>query len=398
MSLSTIGQTTTQSSDFKSILDAALSEYKKKTGKQLVDHPLATQVKQCDSIDAILAIFQGQADAFQQSRAGDQGLMKWISPMVDVLYTFSGTLGGVAGMAFPPAGAVFTGIGVLLAAAKDARASHDALVELFERIESFFERLRVYTQISLTAEMTKVFVKIVAEVLSILSIATKEMKRTRAKIFSRKLLGRTDIEDALKRLDGLIQEEVRMAIAQTMMAAGNLIEQDVRKWFDPPDPSTNHNTACDVYHNAPPSWFFEAGVFKDWMSNGSLLWVHGKPGSGKSILCSAIIQHIMTLRDAGRAILAYFYFDFRDEDKQNLRNAVTCLLVQLSAYSKPCCDIIYRLYSAHGKGAQQPSNRILIDTLKEMLTAAAQHPIFIIMDALDECPDSGMPTPREAGP
>jgi hypothetical protein len=44
----------------------------------------------------------------------------------------------------------------------------------------------------------------------------------------------------------------------------------------PPDPSTNHNTACDVYQNAPPTWFFEAGVFKGWMSNGSFLWVHGK--------------------------------------------------------------------------------------------------------------------------
>ena len=111
---------------------------------------------------------------------------------------------------------------------------------------------------------------------------------------------------------------------------------------------------------------------------------------------SAIIKHVTALRNAGRATLAYFYFDFRDEEKQNLRNLVTSLLVQLSAYSTPCCDIIYRLYLAHGKGAQQPSNGILIDRLKEMLTIAAQHPIFIITDALDECPDSGMPTPREA--
>jgi hypothetical protein len=102
----------------------------------------------------------------------------------------------------------------------------------------------------------------------------------------------------------------------------------------------------------------------------------------------------MKLRDAGRATLAYFYFDFRDEEKQNVRNAVTSLLIQLSAYSKPCCDIIYRLYSAHGKGTQQTSNSVLIDRLKEMLTVT-QHPIFIVMDAIDECPDSGMPTPRE---
>ncbi|KAI9432088.1 hypothetical protein H4582DRAFT_1127272 [Lactarius indigo] len=180
MSAPSLGQTSTPSSDFKSILDDALRQYKKTTGKQLLDHPLATQVKQCDSVDAILAVLRGQAEAFQQFKDGDQRLMKWISPVVDVLYTFSDTFGGVAGVAFPPAGVIFTGIGVLLAAARDARASHDVLVELFVRIESFFKRLGVYTRISLTVEMSEVFVKIVAEVLSILSIATKEMKRTRA--------------------------------------------------------------------------------------------------------------------------------------------------------------------------------------------------------------------------
>jgi hypothetical protein len=111
---------------------------------------------------------------------------------------------------------------------------------------------------------------------------------------------------------------------------------------------------------------------------------------------SAIIQHIMKIRDARNATLAYFYFDFRDEEKQNVRNVVTSLLVQLSAYSKPCCDIIHRLYLTHGKGMQQPSNGILIDRLKEMLVVVAHLPIFVIMDALDECPNLGMPAPREA--
>ena len=113
---------------------------------------------------------------------------------------------------------------------------------------------------------------------------------------------------------------------------------------------------------------------------------------------SAIIQHILKLRDAGNATLAYFYFDYRDKQKQTVRNVVTSLLVQLSAYSKPCCEIIYRLYSKHGKGMKQhqPSNSNLIDCLKEMLATVTQHPIFIVMDALDECPDLGLPTPRDA--
>ena len=96
--------------------------------------------------------------------------------------------------------------------------------------------------------------------------------------------------------------------------------------------------------------------------------------------------------------MAFFYFDFRDEEKkQDLRNFVTSLLCQLSAYSSECCEIISQIYSTHGKGTQQPSNSALTNCLREMLSVSAEHPIYIIIDALDECPDSSeIPTPREA--
>jgi hypothetical protein len=105
----------------------------------------------------------------------------------------------------------------------------------------------------------------------------------------------------------------------------------------------------------------------------------------------------MSLRDAGQASLAFFYFDFRDKDKkQDFRNFITSLLVQLSTYSSQCCEIITRLYSTHGKGTQQPSYDALTKCLREMLSVAVQQPIYIIVDALDECPNfSGIPTPRE---
>ena len=91
----------------------------------------------------------------------------------------------------------------------------------------------------------------------------------------------------------------------------------------------------------------------------------------------------------------YFYFDFRDKEKQNARNLITSLLIQLSAFSDPCCDIIHRLYSSYGNGTRQPTNETLKNCLKEMLMVLAERPIFMVMDALDECPDSGFPTARE---
>ena len=85
-------QTSTPLPDFKLILDA-LSDYRTKTGKELLDHPLATELIHCDTVDAVLAIVQDQARAFQSFKDGDQGLAKWTSQFVQVLFAFFGTLG-----------------------------------------------------------------------------------------------------------------------------------------------------------------------------------------------------------------------------------------------------------------------------------------------------------------
>lgn len=99
---------------------------------------------------------------------------------------------------------------------------------------------------------------------------------------------------------------------------------------------------------------------------------------------------------AGQAFIAYFYFDFRDANKQHWRDLVPSLLVQLSARSDTRCDVLSRLYMAHDSGAKQPNDDVLLQSLKEMITFPDQRPIYLIMDAVDECPNtSGIPSPRE---
>ena len=94
--------------------------------------------------------------------------------------------------------------------------------------------------------------------------------------------------------------------------------------------------------------------------------------------------------------MGYFYFDFRDISKQHWRDLVPSLLTQLSARSDPRCDILSRFYSNHDNGARQPTDDTLTRCLKEMLTLPDQHPIYLIMDALDECSNiSGIPSPRD---
>ena len=110
---------------------------------------------------------------------------------------------------------------------------------------------------------------------------------------------------------------------------------------------------------------------------------------------STVIQDIEAMCEAGNASIAYFYFDFRDANKQGPRDLLLSLLTQLSASSNSRCDILSNLYSAHDEGKKQPSDTILAKFLKEML-ASPERPIYLIIDALDESSNtSGIPSPRE---
>jgi hypothetical protein len=102
------------------------------------------------------------------------------------------------------------------------------------------------------------------------------------------------------------------------------------------------------------------------------------------------------LHKAGLGIVAYYYFDFGDTAKQDVRGLLSSLVAQLSAKSNVCYDILSNLYSEHDVGSQLPDDHTLTQCLKEMLGFPGQPPMYIIVDALDACPDtSGAPSPRE---
>ena len=167
---------------------------------------------------------------------------------------------------------------------------------------------------------------------------------------------------------------------------------------------------------------------------GTVLWIHGKrawlallpfillvepnrsldvvAGSGKSVLSyvspfhvfsvlilgarSSIIQEVKLKCDRGLALMGYFYFDFKDIAKQGIRGLLASLIAQFCAKSDPCHQILSNLYSENHAGSQQPNNDALKKCLNAMLRLSQQPTIYIIVDAIDECPNtSGIPTARE---
>ena len=93
-----VPSTSTSSSNFEDIFSDALKAYKKQTKKDITSHPLALQLKSCDSSSAIIAILQTQVQSFDQCQGTDERWTKWLDPTVNVLFAFSATLGNGVGV------------------------------------------------------------------------------------------------------------------------------------------------------------------------------------------------------------------------------------------------------------------------------------------------------------
>jgi hypothetical protein len=102
------------------------------------------------------------------------------------------------------------------------------------------------------------------------------------------------------------------------------------------------------------------------------------------------------MRKSGLASLAFHYFDFREDGKKDQRGLLSSILSQLCDQSDSYHGILSTFYSTHLDGAQSPSDDELARCLKELLELPGQAPVYLIVDALDECPEtSDLPSPRE---
>jgi hypothetical protein len=90
--------TSASSPDFQSIFNTALKSYERRTKSDLLAHPLAAQLQDCNSSNAVLALIHQQVRGLHQSQRGDDRLTKWLDPTANVLYAFSATIGGGAGL------------------------------------------------------------------------------------------------------------------------------------------------------------------------------------------------------------------------------------------------------------------------------------------------------------
>ncbi|KAF8954322.1 hypothetical protein BDZ97DRAFT_490998 [Flammula alnicola] len=161
------------------------------------------------------------------------------------------------------------------------------------------------------------------------------------------------------------------------------LAEKIYKWLSAPDSSRNRNEALDKRQADTCSWFLDGKRFRDWTENPGFLWIKGKAGCGKSILCASVIEKV--LKADTSLGTAYFFFDGRDSQKE-LQVHDKCIQSLISQFSHKCGGgiptALVDLYRRCG-GHQQPSIRELQDTLQDILKQFTH--AYIIVDALDEC-------------
>lgn len=180
-----------------------------------------------------------------------------------------------------------------------------------------------------------------------------------------------------------VQDDMDDAKALLELVRADQVCSTIRDWLKAPDASVEHNNACKKRHPGTGLWLVNSTHFTSWLENAdSCLWLNGFAGCGKSVLCSTAIQYAFRHRRSSPHIgLAFFYFVFNNESKQDASAMLRALVLQLSSQLKDN-SLLSRLRGT--RTLSTPPDQALGDCLGQLICGFDR--VYILLDALDESP------------
>ncbi|KAI0033612.1 hypothetical protein K488DRAFT_69721 [Vararia minispora EC-137] len=338
----------------RTLWEEAMLNFEKSTKKPLRRSPLFNEILYARSVDDIVRVLEKHGKALETFRSHEIAIRAFLAPLVNIVSVFldaSAEVSSASGVV-PGGKAIIVAFGVFLKYLDK---------KLFERT-----RNRIYR---------------------------------RAVDYRDVLLGRLDVQRVLSELDRLTGDELLATVTETLVFVQDLqentrdaqmkqedihdfqVDEAIKTWLNPPEPALNHERLRKLHKHGTCTWFFDA-AFEEWKrGDNAVYWIYGKPGTGKSVLCSSIIDH---LRFDSEASLAYFYFDFRDVHKESVSGLLSSLVFQLASSSHKCYTILKKSRTRQ-RMALQPTVDFLSSMLEEMLRVRPG--TTLVIDALDECPE-----------
>lgn len=169
------------------------------------------------------------------------------------------------------------------------------------------------------------------------------------------------------------------------------IKQKILDWLAYPDPSEIHEIVRSARNDQAKTgkWFLDGRAFEQFkVTRGSVLWLHGDSGCGKSVLCSAVIDEILAVqRIDSQVMLTYWYFTVNDKKRTSVNTFLRALIAQL-VLECPIPPSLLELWSARKMGREAPRTADLEQTIRRILVEEPPHIYYLVIDALDESGDN----------
>ncbi|QMW44579.1 hypothetical protein G4B11_007999 [Aspergillus flavus] len=176
---------------------------------------------------------------------------------------------------------------------------------------------------------------------------------------------------------------------ETIKVKVNADERDkILKWLSDIQYSHTQNDHQRVRTHKTGDWLLSSDEYREWKATpGKFLWLHGPAGCGKSILCSTIIQDIEKhCSNDLSSIFSYWYFQFSRDETQNVKNMTRSIIRQLVPEELP--GSLVSLWEEHDRQNREPDQDKLSTVLRDVINNHTGDRLFLVFDALDECPDN----------
>ena len=183
---------------------------------------------------------------------------------------------------------------------------------------------------------------------------------------------------------GRVHDDIGDAKSLLDLVRADQISSTIRGWLKAPDASVEYNNACKKRHPATGLWLVKGKSFSSWLeTTNSFLWLSGFAGCGKSVLCSTAIQYTFRHRmSSARVGIAFFFFVFDDQSKQDTSAMLSALVLQLSSQLKDDHTLLSRLHNSY-RNTTLP-DYALFGCLHQLIRMFDH--VYIFIDALDESP------------
>lgn len=383
-----------EKTEFARLWNDAVDEYSHKTNRKFDAEKLRAPVSNSDDLEALI---EKHTSKFAKFRANHGKLASVVLSTMKRLQSLSKVAqAGVALTPFAPASVIIEAACFLIDAGSAVADTYDSLETLFRRIQDITDRLGEYVKGAIDKKLRTVIVNLLCSLLNVFCRAEDAIRRGRGREMMRRVAGKEDkVQNALDRLDQMWQTELGLVIAKTYATTQRIDEKvDVNRNQDLLDQALSANVARDMERlyteieesRLPQSgeWLLKQQLFRRWVQmEFPVLWVLGKPGTGKTYLASRVITYLRESQlYSHRGVVGYFYI------RESMQTQYTPSIVLTSIASQIAKS--YGAYSERAAAACKDGSSLLSPNLiwnaffVEYFSKDTSRPIFMVIDGVDE--------------